>query len=62
MKENLHIAEAPRGATCDIHSWPTEGLAKRLIAAMQERHGKGGVNTCTECIVRARRSLDRGKT
>jgi hypothetical protein len=53
----LHIAESPRGATCDIHSWPTKGLGHRLVVAMRERHGNGGVNACVECIERARNSL-----
>jgi hypothetical protein len=57
MKEALHIRGLPDDATCDIHEWPTEGLAKRLMQAMRERHGKGGVNACRECIERARASL-----
>ena len=42
---------------CDLHAWPTEGLAKRLVQAMHDRHGKGGVNACRECIQRATESL-----
>jgi hypothetical protein len=55
--EVIHIGEPPHGATCDVHAWPTEGMGKRLVKEMREKHGKGGVNACYECIVRARDSL-----
>lgn len=44
---------APSAGPCDVHDWPTDGMAPRLIAAMRERHGKGGVNVCARCITRA---------
>lgn len=53
--EALHIR--PTAEPCDIHEWPNDGLAARLIDAMRERHGKGGVNVCRSCIERARESL-----
>lgn len=43
----------PGTGPCDVHDWPTKGLARRLIQSMRERHGKGGVNACTDCIHRA---------
>jgi hypothetical protein len=39
---------------CEVHDWPTEGLPKRLVEAMRARYGKGGLNVCIECLVRAR--------
>jgi len=41
-------------AACEVHDWPTEGLPKRLVQAMRDRHGKGGLNVCKSCLVRAR--------
>lgn len=51
--EELHVRPAPDTATCDVHAWPTMGLPGRLVTAMRERHGKGGVNVCRECVMRA---------
>lgn len=53
-EEVVHIRALPDDATCHIHDWPTAGLARRLLEAMRERHGKGGVNACVGCIERAR--------
>jgi hypothetical protein len=53
MTEKVHITPQ-QGATCEVHDWPTEGLGRKLILAMRERHGKGGVNVCVTCISRAR--------
>jgi len=53
----VYIRDAPRGATCDVHSWPDEGLGHRLIHEMHARYGKGGVNVCRECLLRARDSV-----
>lgn len=49
--EAIHIK--PAAGTCDVHEWPIDGMAARLVAAMRERHGKGGINVCRECISRA---------
>ncbi len=48
-----HVHLRPSEGPCQIHDWPTAGLARRLLAAMRERHGKGGINACRECIQRA---------
>lgn len=50
--EAVFLKESP--GPCEVHDWPTEGLAPRLLAAMRERHGKGGINVCADCIGRAR--------
>ncbi len=47
---HLRASEGP----CDVHEWPSEGMGERLVTVMRERHGKGGVNVCRECLVRAR--------
>lgn len=59
-REAVYMDPAPERATCDAHEWPSDGLAARLVAAMRERHGKGGVNACRPCIERAK--LDADKT
>jgi hypothetical protein len=52
--DKIHMRPSPPLATCEIHDWPTEGLGRRLVATMRERHGKGGVNVCRDCVTRAR--------
>lgn len=39
---------------CDVHDWPTDGMARRLFDEMRATHGKGGVNACRPCLERAR--------
>jgi hypothetical protein len=39
---------------CEVHDWPNEDFVKRVFDAMRERHGKGGLNVCRECLLRAR--------
>lgn len=52
-REVVHMKEAAPNARCEIHDWPTEGLAQRLIDAARARHGKGGIDVCAACIERA---------
>lgn len=52
-QEGLHLKPSAEGASCEVHDWPTAGMSKRLIEAMRERHGKGGVDVCRNCVVRA---------
>ena len=52
--EAIFLREADPSASCEVCSWPTEGLAQRLVEAMRERHGKGGINVCIDCVTRAR--------
>jgi hypothetical protein len=47
------------GRDCEVHTWPVDGLAERLVAAMRETHGKGGINVCVDCIDRAREDARR---
>ncbi len=51
MADRIRIREAP-GTECEIHDWPIEGLAKRLIRVMRESFPTG-VNVCRECVLRA---------
>lgn len=52
----IHMREA--NGPCQVHDWPTEGMAVRLVERMRASHGKGGVNVCVDCIARARLSVD----
>jgi len=52
--EKIHVRSMPADAICEAHDWPTDGLGLRLVAAMRERHGKGGFTICVPCIGRAR--------
>jgi hypothetical protein len=54
-RDALHIR--PSEGPCEIHDWPAEGLATRLILEMRRKHNKGGVNVCRDCISRARSTL-----
>jgi hypothetical protein len=56
MSDSVHMRPMPNDTPCDIHDWPNEGLPARLVAAMRETHGKGGINACRECLIRARRA------
>ncbi len=59
MNDKVHfkVSEGP----CEIHEWPDDGLPERLVTAMRERHGKGGLNCCTPCIERAHRITRAGR-
>jgi hypothetical protein len=60
--EFVHIREPERGATCDVHSWPDEGMGVRLVAEMRAKHGKSGVNVCHTCLKRAHASTRANRT
>jgi hypothetical protein len=47
----------PAVGPCAVHDWPTEGMARRLVALMLEMHGRGGVDVCVDCLRRARGSI-----
>lgn len=59
MKNEIHMQ--PAKGPCETHDWPTKGLPRRLVEAMKERHGKGGINACVECIHRAKAEADRAR-
>lgn len=52
VADAIHMRETTE--PCEVHDWPTDGLGRRLVDEMRARHGKGGINVCRECIVRAR--------
>jgi hypothetical protein len=68
MVEALHIkgldvGDVDPATVCQVHDWPSDGLARRLVDAMRETHGKGGINVCIPCIERAKAALPpRGPT
>lgn len=43
-----------RTGGCEVHGWPTEGLARSLVQAMRQTHGQGGIDVCTDCLARAK--------
>ncbi len=63
MGEALHIkglevpADVDPASVCQVHDWPSEGLARRLVEAMRATHGKGGINVCVPCVERAKTAL-----
>jgi hypothetical protein len=64
MVEALHIkgldvGDVDPATVCQVHDWPSDGLARRLVDAMRETHGKGGINVCIPCIERAKAALPR---
>jgi len=52
--EYVHMMPMPDDTRCAVHDWPDDGLPERLVAAMREMHGKGGINACSDCLTRAR--------
>ncbi len=57
LEECLHIKPGNEARGCEVHDWPTDGMAARLVAEMRRTYGRGGVNVCRDCVVRARESL-----
>lgn len=57
MTDFVHMRPIPKG-DCQVCSWPTDGLAVRLVKAMRASHPKG-INTCIPCIDRAKLDADR---
>ena len=51
-RERIRIREV-REAECEVHDWPTEGLGKRMVAAMRDSFPVG-INVCRDCVLRAR--------
>jgi hypothetical protein len=41
---------------CEVHDWPTDGLATQIILLVRKR-GRGGVDICLDCVRRAKASI-----
>lgn len=54
LGDMIHLREAAPNAACEVHGLAADGLARKLVELMRERHGQGGVNVCRDCITRAR--------
>lgn len=52
MSETLHVKAS--AGPCEPCAWPTEGIARRVVEAARERHGKGGLDICVACLERAK--------
>lgn len=50
--EYVNIEPRPDDTVCEVHDWDGPNTPKRLMDLMRERHNKGGVNVCVECIER----------
>lgn len=66
VDELLHIrgvkTDKEPAEVCEIHDWPSNvDSARKFVAAMRERHGKGGINVCVDCIARLRKVLKPGE-
>jgi hypothetical protein len=57
--KGLDIGDVDPASVCQVHDWPTEGLARRLVDAMRAAHGRGGINVCVPCVHRAKAALPR---
>ena len=51
MVDVLRMQESE--APCEVHDWPTDGMAGRLVVAMID-----GVAACRACIQRAQADAD----
>jgi hypothetical protein len=59
VSEALHIREGH--GLCEVHDWPWERWVSDFVPLLRERHGRGGVNVCRECIDRAKAAADRAR-
>lgn len=59
-RESIRMKPAESG-TCAVHDWPTEGLARRLVAAMRASHPRG-IDVCRPCISRAKEDADAARS
>ena len=51
--------------SCEVHTWPDEGLAERIVEAAKKslaHGGHGGINICKDCLARAKKSHLSGQT
>jgi hypothetical protein len=56
--EALYVGEAAENAVCEVHDWPFEKMRAQFIGELRARHGKGGLNACSECLLKFRADLD----
>ena len=45
-------------ACCQVHGWPTRGMAKRLVARIRRSKQLGPLIACRDCIRRAKGVYD----
>jgi hypothetical protein len=62
MPDLLHIRGASAtdeeaAAACEVHDWTLDDWRTRFVPLLRERHGRGGLNCCMNCIERARAKL-----
>jgi hypothetical protein len=56
MTDYIHM-RARKDGQCEVHDWPTDGMAIRLVRAMRATHPKG-INVCADCVHRAKADAD----
>lgn len=59
--EALHIRPASDGAACEVHDWTLDEFLERLVPMLRERHGKGRLSACRECLERAKAAAERAR-
>ena len=54
-RESLFMREGT--GACEVHDWTPEQWRRDFVRLLRERHGKGGLNACRECLLKAQERL-----
>jgi hypothetical protein len=55
--KGLDVGDVDPATVCQVHDWPSDRLARRLVDATRETHSKGWISVCIPCIERAKAAL-----
>lgn len=53
----VKLSEEQAATACEVHGWSPEDWVTKFVPLLRERHGKGGLNVCKECLLAASRRL-----
>lgn len=56
--QSVYIREPVPGGGCEVHSYQGQQLATAILAGLSK---PGGINTCPDCITRARDYVGRNR-
>lgn len=59
LTEFAYLRDPGPLAACEVHEWPDDRLADQLVPLLRERHGRGSLNVCIDCLARAKATLAR---